>query len=131
MKTSDLVGPALDYAVALARGIKLVKDPFGYYTGSESGWWVDLITGYQRVGGGYSPSTNRHQGFLIAEEELIAIDVEHGGRWRARFGRARITFDGRAHHYHHQEGPTPLIAAMRCFVYSKLGDEVEIPEELQ
>lgn len=27
-------------------------------------------------------------------------------------------------------GPTPLIAAMRCFVASRLGDEVEIPEEL-
>lgn len=25
----------------------------------------------------------------------------------------------------------PLIAAMRCFVASKLGDEVEIPEELK
>jgi hypothetical protein len=27
-------------------------------------------------------------------------------------------------------GPTPLIAAMRCYVASKLGDEVELPEEL-
>jgi len=28
-------------------------------------------------------------------------------------------------------GPTPLIAAMRCYVASKLGDKVEIPEELK
>jgi hypothetical protein len=28
------------------------------------------------------------------------------------------------------DGPTPLIAAMRCYVASKLGDEVELPEEL-
>jgi hypothetical protein len=27
-------------------------------------------------------------------------------------------------------GPTPLIAAMRCFVASKLGDEVDVPKEL-
>ena len=27
-------------------------------------------------------------------------------------------------------GPTPLIAAMRCFVASKLGDTVEVPDEL-
>ena len=27
-------------------------------------------------------------------------------------------------------GPTPLIAAMRCYVTSKLGDEVDVPEEL-
>jgi hypothetical protein len=29
-----------------------------------------------------------------------------------------------------QHGPTPLIAAMRCYVASKLGDEVEVPKEL-
>ena len=28
-------------------------------------------------------------------------------------------------------GFTPLIAAMRCYVASKLGDEVEIPEEVK
>jgi hypothetical protein len=28
-------------------------------------------------------------------------------------------------------GPTPLIAVMRCFVASRLGDEVDVPEELQ
>ena len=27
-------------------------------------------------------------------------------------------------------GPTPLIAAMRCYVRAKLGDEINIPEEL-
>jgi hypothetical protein len=26
--------------------------------------------------------------------------------------------------------PTPLIAAMRCYVASKLGDEVDVPDEL-
>ena len=27
-------------------------------------------------------------------------------------------------------GPTPLIAAMRCFAASRLGDEVDVPDEL-
>ena len=27
-------------------------------------------------------------------------------------------------------GPTPLIAAMRCYCSFKLGDEVDVPEEL-
>jgi hypothetical protein len=31
----------------------------------------------------------------------------------------------------YRTGPTPLIAAMRCYVASKLGDTVEIPEELK
>jgi len=29
-----------------------------------------------------------------------------------------------------QYGPTPLIAAMCCYVTSKLGEEVEVPDEL-
>ena len=29
-----------------------------------------------------------------------------------------------------EEGPTPLIAAMRCYVASRLGDEVNVPDEL-
>jgi hypothetical protein len=28
------------------------------------------------------------------------------------------------------EGPTPLVAAMRCYVASKMGDEVDVPEDL-
>jgi hypothetical protein len=32
---------------------------------------------------------------------------------------------------HLQYGNTPLIAAMRCYVASKMGDEIEIPEELK
>ena len=31
---------------------------------------------------------------------------------------------------HVHKGPTPLIAAVRCYVASRLGDEVEIPKEL-
>lgn len=30
-----------------------------------------------------------------------------------------------------QFGPTPLIAAMRCYIASKLGDTVDVPEELE
>jgi hypothetical protein len=29
-----------------------------------------------------------------------------------------------------EKGSTPLIAAMRCYVASKLGDDVKIPNEL-
>jgi hypothetical protein len=29
-----------------------------------------------------------------------------------------------------QDGQTPLIAAMRCYVASKLGDTVQVPEEV-
>lgn len=72
------------------------------------------------------------QGGPIIERELISIEsafkaagYDPGGwYWRA----ACITEDDKAFFI---DGPTPLIAAMRCYVASKLGDEIEIPEELQ
>ena len=30
-----------------------------------------------------------------------------------------------------EQGSTPLVAAMRCYVASKLGDNIELPEELK
>ena len=74
---------------------------------------------------GYSPyeySTDWAQGGPIIE--AWAIDVgTYRGAWRA----ARHVGSAPTYGY----GPTPLIAAMRCYVASKLGDEVEIPEELK
>ena len=69
----------------------------------------------------YSPSTDWSQGGPIIEREKIALapDIHHT-RWSA-------TLRGEAYIYWAQ---TPLIAACRCYVASKLGDEVEIPEEL-
>lgn len=68
-------------------------------------------------------STNWAQGGPIIEREEIYLNPNNGNDlWFAE-----TTIDGPRGEY----GPTPLIAAMRCFVASKLGDEVEIPEELK
>ena len=70
---------------------------------------------------GFSPSTNWSQGGPIIEREGIGFtQFSDYPQWTAKHPQA-ICFDG----------PTPLIAAMRCYVASKLGDEVEIPEELK
>lgn len=116
MKTSELQGAALDWAVAKAEG----KD------GDCEVHAGNLL--YGRVTSGfyhYSPSTDWSQGGPIIEREEIAICP--GYQWEASMD---IEVHGEADcvicH-----GPTPLIAAMRCYVASKLGDEIEIPEELK
>lgn len=121
IKVSEATPIQLDWLVAKCESLCLGTDPFGL---------AHILTAPVFVQN-YKPTTYWSVGGPIIEREKIALDVEHGDPWRARFGRARITFDGRAHHYHHQEGPTPLIAAMRCYVASKLGNVVEIPEELE
>jgi hypothetical protein len=67
-------------------------------------------------------STNWAQGGPIIERERISVWAR-GNEWAAE------SFIPNAQG-HEQTGPTPLIAAMRCYVASKLGDEIEIPEEL-
>ena len=98
MKTSDLIGQALDYAVAKAQGWK-------------PNFPVEILSPQY--------STDWAQGGEILEREKISTEENGQGFWNARiYQQYRTT------------GPTPLIAAMRCFVSSRLGDEVDVPEEL-
>ncbi len=111
MKTAELTGAALDWAVAKCKS----KLPRSYDD------WKQKWPHY---------STNWSQGGPIIERELIDIvacrDIE---QWEATTLGYEVDKDG-FQPEHVQRGPTPLIAAMRCYVTSKLGDEVEIPEEL-
>ena len=114
MKTSELTGAALDWAVAKCEGVSV-----RWSAAHEQ----LLVEGYPYMV--WQPSTNWAQGGPIIERECMDLLCLEGGD------------DGwQADRYLHTEkveayGPTPLIAAMRCYVASKLGDEVEIPEELQ
>ena len=71
----------------------------------------------------YTPSTDWAQGGPIIEREFIDVVYCPGNAaWRASMDMREKA--------HEQYGPTPLIAAMRCYVASKLGDTIEIPEEI-
>jgi hypothetical protein len=112
MKTSKLTGAALDWAVAKCEGLLL---PDG---GNLQIFNKQLRAHPAKLGTLYTPSIDWAQGGPIIEREGIAIGKSWEG-WKA----FTETSGG--------EGPTPLIAAMRCYVASKLGDEVELPEGLQ
>jgi hypothetical protein len=117
MKTSELTDIALDWAVAKCEGQpEETLDPLTWE-----------CTAYPS--GCYNYSTNWVHGGPIIEREGISLSAYlyesiHGIKWSARLGTD-------AKFLHQRLGPTPLIAAMRCYVTSKLGDEVEIPEELR
>jgi hypothetical protein len=103
MKTIELTGAALDWAVAQCEGF-------------DNGDWLPDY------------STDWAAGGAIIEREEISISREFSsGRieWAA-WTPAPFRDDAEAFGY----GETPLIAAMRCYVASKFGDEVEIPDEL-
>jgi hypothetical protein len=112
MKTSELTGAALDWAVELAKGTHWSLN--GYFIFKRS-------TGTEYVGKNaeWRYSTDWSQGGPIIEREGIAVREVLKGSWVADL---EVGFE---------EGPTPLIAAMRCYVASKLGDDVDVPEELK
>lgn len=81
-----------------------------------------------RAEGEYKPvavpaySTDWAHGGPIIEREGMTVALDAFG-WEARH------YDGESEPWVFI-GDTLLIAAMRCYAASKLGDEVEIPEEL-
>jgi len=106
MRTSELTDIALDWAVAQCEGV-INGDAL------DVGFILE---------GGYTPSTDWHEGGAIIEREKI--ELEWGGNGGNENWWACINAD------EDHSGETPLIAAMRCYVASKLGDEVEVPTEL-
>ena len=113
MKTSELTGAALDWAVAKCEGYEINK--MHAFDGERACMGV--------IGHGYSPSTDWAQGGPIIEREKIT--------WAGQSARICKYFGGHTWQNLEEFGPSPLIAAMRCYVASKLGDEIDIPEALK
>ena len=107
MKTSELTGVALDWAVAKC----------------EDAWVRDGVDDDCP-----EYSTNWAAGGPIIEREECIATLErlNGGHWRVQTPYDTTQDRPGAYYY----GSTPLVAAMRCYVASKLGDEVVLPEEL-
>jgi hypothetical protein len=119
IKTADLTGQALDWAVERALG-------------TSEFWFAPDEFKPQYESGESHYSTNWAQGGPIIEREQLSLDLTSSQydsatdscialdspEWWSSKGDTT------------SRGPTPLIAAMRCFVASRLGDEVDIPEEL-
>ncbi len=127
-KVAELTGPALDWAVARCEGavgfemrtftgLSAELGPFPAIVWEEH--WTELAE--------YPASTDWAIGGAIIEQERIQIFAYNtGDLWCA------------VKHVHkpehilaiNRDGPTPLVAAMRCYVASKMGEEIELPEEL-
>lgn len=134
IKSCELTGAGLDWAVAKCEGLPIRHNPMGFsMLTKEGGYWIWDDFGpigkrrYELIGRQFSPSTHWSQGGLIIERERIGVTTDVSDDL-VRFWRAKAEDTGIAGRP--QIGPTPLIAAMRCYVASKLGEEVNIPEEL-
>lgn len=114
VKTEILSGKALDWAVAMC-----VPNMLDLYYVDDCPVRLDEAPDGRKI---WNPEKNWLQGGPIIEQDEIAI-VPLAGEWEAQHEDAECC--GIVSH-----GPTALIAAMRCFVASKLGEEVDVPDEL-
>ena len=112
---ATLEGRALDYAVAIAEGGHSLKNDGGRWFITLRGCTYVLSNGWGGVS--YQPSDNWVISGPIIEQEQITLAINGGdGKWLA-IGISGCT----------GSGPTPLVAAMRCYVASKLGDSINVP----
>lgn len=120
VESVNLNSNALDWAVATIKGFPIKHDPMGFEIGSQAGFWIWDETKNGKmllIGSNYSPSTNWADGGLIIESE--GLSLIKSDKWISR------TIDGSE-----VIGETALIAAMKAYVISNLGMQLEVPESL-
>ena len=148
VKIVDLTGAALDWAVAqieVAEKRLIVGVVWGKGSVKADGYWQELPNGrrysyvlrpvhsywvkrcedypFGRDTDIWSPSTDYSQGGPIIDREKISIR-----QWtNVPVVHAYMPVDGAEWS---SDAKSPLVAAMRCYVMSKLGDEVDVPDEL-
>lgn len=111
VKTSRLKDSSLDWAVSKALGLDWYYPEYGDAQATYSTNWS-------------------HGGPIV----VMAIDSIQ--KWVAVTGDGNDFYEAKVYPMDEESpvvscyGPTMLIAAMRCYVASRLGDEVDIPEEL-
>lgn len=124
IKTAELIGAALDYAVAKCEGfsIEFEEDDGGRFWINRTNHAQQYYPPFGYLHDVFFPSSDWSQGGEIIEGEKLLICPDQDGLWSA--------WQHGAHEPRYASGPTPLVAAMRSYCCSKLGNEVEIPEEL-
>ena len=119
VKTNEASGVVLDWMVAKCEGVGVDTPDF------------DL-----RYMDAWPYSTEWSQGGPIIERWIYKLFKNVGGTYTAQI-KTRAPYYSPTYDADigmdvvtTASGPSPLIAAMRCYVTSKLGDSVEVPNEL-
>ena len=120
IKVNEATRIQLDWLVATIEGLDVYIPSF-----AETPWLaIRTDTGIYRCP---SFTTDPAQGHPILEKHVTGI-YKVGSR-RNAFWEVCVGYEDCPDHAVAQ-GPTILVAGLRAYVASKLGDEVEVPEEL-
>ena len=126
MRVHDLRGATLDLWAAKAAGAHdpQVVDGVCRIAARRE---VHAISDIRRMD--YRPSSNWADGGKLIESERISVwRYPNLDSWHAAM-QFDVSRDEGLQAKHYYQGPTPLIAAMRCFIASNFGNEV--PQALE
>ena len=127
VKVAEASGRVLDWLMAMCNGKGIEFD-------CPSDPWLTVDGIVDQPLHSYTPSTDWAQGGPIIEREELHWGfggMRDGKRnCLGRDGKRNCLGQKRGYWQKPTLGPTPLIAAMRCLVTSRLGEEVEVPDEL-
>ena len=115
IKVAEATERQLDWLVAYAQGRTPTLN-MNSHGRVWHGWWLATGGEYERMP---NYSNDWAHGGPIIEREVISV-YRMTSDWSAAYNPSGAA----------QDGPTPLIAAMRCYCCAKLGEFVDIPEEL-
>jgi len=125
VSTSQLSGAALNWAVAEAEGLNIriaLPNPEPHV--------IRIIVG-DEPNRSFSPSTDWNVAGPLLHDEKFTVKPclagEVSGKWMASRQLSVTEPSGGQHTYY---GDTPLVAILRCYVSKKLGDTVELPDQL-
>ncbi|AVD86007.1 DUF2591 domain-containing protein [Pseudomonas sp. SWI44] len=128
VKTADLAGEALGWAVGKAEGLDVYLEPPGY-----NGVPCRVFARYQGEAivhtKRYNPREDWALGGQLIEQHKIKLSPYADRGWYAdKVFPAEASVAGNVDWCGF--GPTPLIALCRAYVAAKLGDTVQVPKEL-
>lgn len=127
VKTADLVGAALDWAVAKSTDFSVEVKPWGEFSNASTGHkikargfrvWYEFDGDLEE----WAPSGDWSQcGPLIEKHQITLLPPRYpGDKWGATYDVNSCMLDG----------DSALTAACRAIVAAKLGDVVSVPSEL-
>lgn len=123
VKVSEATNTQLDWLVAKCEGYEVAFDSYGVIIRR-----MDIVDRFEPTieWGWMGPIIKRQ--LLQVNPHFLSAGYQHPkGLWE---WEAYVLGPTSIDDNYEQHGPTPLIAAARCYVASKLGEEVEVPEEL-
>lgn len=141
VKVEDLIGPALDWAVATIESLPITLDPMGFGSTANGGYWIwdkkpngamlkigpHSAPTSRDAAGNYSPSTNWNQlGPLLLKYPIVLGNHESGKEDGTFWGSAHCFRTGTS--FETYSGV--MVAACRAMVALKMGSPLMVPASL-